>query len=612
MKSLYIIRGPLCRPLGARPSLILKRQKFSARTGLGATAHKRSALPSTPARTRFAPSPTGYLHIGSLRTALYNYLLAKATGGQFLLRIEDTDQTRVVPDAEKRLYEDLKWAGLSWDEGPDIGGPYGPYKQSERIKTYHEFADRLIREGSAYPCFCAPEELDYMRSVSMREGRPTNYLGTCSKIPKEEAAYRIAHEPHCVRFRSGRRVPVDDLVYGHYKKPEKEDDFIIIKRDGYPTYHFANVVDDHLMEITHVIRGAEWLVSTPRHVALYEAFEWPVPQFAHVGLLVNGKKQKLSKRYDDVGIITWRDRGMLPITLLNYVMLLGWSPGKLSKNEQEAMNLNMMVTKFHLGFTKGDIIINNKYGYLQKEHLRRIFQSPDPSALDTLKTQVLPGIMTRAQLCEDGEVLAVPKRPVERGPLVPLAREGINVTVSKRYIEQVFDADATNYRDAESFIARNVFLIWTVAAQQYRARLAKELNAVNDIHVVDPQDPTQRTPRLVHELVAALRDLLNDIPREKWTKENLEEVVVPFVYTVHATPTPRTDELLPDKEPPAPEIWGYHLLRWILVASRPGPPLMTIMALLGREETLLRVERAHEVAEHIEGKKNRYSPLNAL
>ncbi|KAF3352732.1 hypothetical protein VdG1_08669 [Verticillium dahliae VDG1] len=288
-------------------------------------------LPKTPARTRFAPSPTGYLHLGSLRTALYNWLLARATGGQFLIRVEDTDQTRLVEDALPRLLKDLKWAELDWDEGPDIGGPFGPYVQSERLHHYTKHAEHLIETGHAYRCFCTAEELERHKQQTLDGGSLVNYPGTCRSVPPDQAARRAANgESHVVRFRSEGRPSFTDVVYGRYQKNEDESDFILMKTDGYPTYHFANVVDDHLMEITHVIRGVEWLISTPKHIALYDAFKWTPPTFAHAGLLCGPNGEKLSKRNRtiDIDIGAYRDQGILPSALNNWLALLGWSPSK--------------------------------------------------------------------------------------------------------------------------------------------------------------------------------------------------------------------------------------------------------------------------------------------
>ncbi|KAI1144634.1 hypothetical protein F5Y05DRAFT_365357 [Hypoxylon sp. FL0543] len=609
MNSLRIIRGPLCRSLLARPPhiFIFKRLKFSGRTK-APDKPKSSTLPDTPARTRFAPSPTGYVHIGSLRTALYNYLLARATGGQFLLRIEDTDRARIVPDAERRLYEDLKWAGLSWDEGPDVGGPFGPYKQSERLELYNKHAEQLLDEGRAYRCFCTPEDLDQMRSISIQEGTPTIYNGTCSHIPPDVSARRAANgEPHCVRFKCGHRPLVDDLVYGRYTKPDPEDDFIIMKRDGYPTYHFANVVDDHLMEITHVIRGAEWLVSTPRHVALYDAFGWQKPLFAHVGLLVNQDKQKLSKRHGDVDIASWRDRGILPATLLNYVMLLGWSVGKGVKGQQEVMDLDEMVSRFHLSFTKGDITVNDKHEFLQKAHIKRLAKSTGPEAVSKI---VLPAVEARVRKCEEArrnESASPDGVAAELGSMVPLAQpqpshDGSDAIVSRDYIKKVLESDIQNYKDAEAYVSRNRCLIWQVPDALYHSNFQEDLANLHEIHVVKQEESTaddrapvpslKREKLRVSDFVATLRDLLQKIDEEVWKKDEIEKSVLSFIKSVYATPDASSNS--------EPQLWGYHLLRWVVAASRPGLALIPSMALLGKEETMRRVEKSYEIAKSLE------------
>ncbi|KAI2777690.1 hypothetical protein F4815DRAFT_480304 [Daldinia loculata] len=636
MRGLYIIRGPLCRPLLARPPQVLKRHKFSGRTK--PAEKSKTSLPNTPARTRFAPSPTGYVHIGSLRTALYNYLLAKATGGQFILRVEDTDQSRIVEDAETRLFEDLRWAGLSWDEGPDVGGDYGAYKQSERLEVYHQHAEQLINEGLAYRCFCTPEDLDQMRSINIQEGKQPIYNGTCSHISPDASARRAANgEPHCVRFKCGQQPVVNDLVYGYYKQPTVEDDFIIIKQDGYPTYHFANVVDDHLMEITHVIRGAEWLVSTPRHVALYEAFGWQMPLFAHVGLLVNEERQKLSKRHGDVDIASWRDRGILPSTLLNYVMLLGWSMGKGVKGQQEVMDLNDMVKRFHLGFTKGDITVNSKHEYLQKAHVKRLAQAHGPSHVSHI---LLPALTSRVQKYEDArnadseDPAPAPAPDVnskivsELGPMVPLASDTTTTaTISKPYLDQVLQLDMQNYKDAETYVSRNRFLIWQVPESLYRSSLQEETASVDQIYTdrelgtpveedlqeeeeeeYDDEDDEEeerqdkdeyRYPQTVSELTAALRDILEALEDSEWTKTGIEGAVLPFLRSIYATS--KTSE--PGSSYQEPQLWGYHLLRWVVAGSRPGPSLIPSLVVLGKEETMRRVEEAYEIAKSEEAEE---------
>lgn len=287
-----------------------------------------------PVRVRFAPSPTGYLHIGGARTALYNYLLAQQTGGQFLLRIEDTDQTRFVPGTMEQLFADLRWLGLQWDEGPQVGGPNGPYIQSQRADIHRAHAEQLVNEGKAYFCFCTRERLAAMREEQQRNKQQSRYDGHCRNIPLAEAkARKAAGEPCAVRFKVSQEgtTTVRDLIRGEITVENSTlDDFIILKTDGLSLYHLAAMVDDHLMQITHVIRGEEWLPSLPRHALIYRAFGWPEPVWTHLSVFLkpNGKG-KMSKRdiVADHSILI-KDLpalGYLPEAVLNWVALMGWS-----------------------------------------------------------------------------------------------------------------------------------------------------------------------------------------------------------------------------------------------------------------------------------------------
>ncbi|MCK5458030.1 MAG: glutamate--tRNA ligase, partial [Melioribacteraceae bacterium] len=256
-------------------------------------------------RVRFAPSPTGYLHVGGLRTALYNYLFAKKNGGEFILRIEDTDRNRFVEGAVENLIETMNWVGLDYDEGPDKDGNVGPYFQSERLDVYKKYSEQLIEQGDAYRCFCTPERLTSLREEQQKAKLPqAKYDKHCLHLSKEEIEQNIADgKPHIVRLnvRAGENVVINDIVRDIVEfTREVIDDQVLIKTDGFPTYHMANVVDDHLMGITHVIRGEEWLSSTPKHILLYNAFGWELPQFAHLPLLLNADRSKLSKRQGDV------------------------------------------------------------------------------------------------------------------------------------------------------------------------------------------------------------------------------------------------------------------------------------------------------------------------
>ncbi|KAI1354558.1 hypothetical protein F5Y01DRAFT_254204 [Xylaria sp. FL0043] len=593
MSSLYIARGALRRQAAPQSLRIFSRSKIFGRPERGG---QTPLLPSTPARTRFAPSPTGYVHIGSLRTALFNYLLAKATGGQFLVRIEDTDQKRLVPDAEEKLYEDLKWAGLSWDEGPDVGGPYGPYKQSERLQLYKEHANQLLEEGRAYRCFCSPEELDTLKKLALEESRPPVYNKTCSHISAEESARRAANgEEHCIRFKSDSPAPlVQDLVYGTYKYHIGLDDFIIIKRDGFPTYHFANVVDDHLMKITHVIRGAEWLVSTPRHVALYNAFGWEPPQFAHVGLLVDKKRQKLSKRFGSFNLSSWKERGILPIALLNYVLLLGWSPSRDSKDTSEIMDMKDMIQKFHLRFTKGDVTVNNKIEFLQKAHMHRsLAEGNDDKAVFA---SVLPSLLSSIMKCEkvrgsqeDGADTPHKDLGVRLGFLIRRWHTAEASVASPSYLSRLFDLDGKSFKKPMDFLQRNVYLLWDIPEQEYRARLEDQRDLLSKIVVREGRrGERQHHARKIYELTDTLSETLGAIPAEEWTEQNIKQVIGPFIKSIGYLSDERGFQG-----------WGWKFLRWVVSASTSGPALIPSMVLLGKDETLARVNRASRVAQNM-------------
>ncbi len=279
-------------------------------------------------RVRFAPSPTGYLHVGGLRTALFNYLFARKEGGRFILRIEDTDQKRSIPGAVENLITTLTRTGVQHDEGPDVGGDYGPYIQSQRMAIYQEHIRKLLDTGHAYHCFCDEERLDKLREEQRKRKRPPMYDGRCRNLSKNEVEDNLARGvPSVVRLRypqEGKTV-FDDIVRGRVAIDNSQvDDQVLIKSDGFPTYHFASVVDDHLMRITHIIRGEEWLSSVPKHIFLYESFGWEVPVFVHLPLLLNADRSKLSKRQGDVSVESYLEKGYLTEALLNFIALLGW------------------------------------------------------------------------------------------------------------------------------------------------------------------------------------------------------------------------------------------------------------------------------------------------
>ena len=297
-------------------------------------------------RVRFAPSPTGMLHIGGARTALFNWLLARNLGGKFILRIEDTDRNRFDETALADITKSLEWLGLDWDEGPGKSGKFGPYLQSERKDIYNKFANHLLEKGLAYKCFCTPARLEAMRNEQQKSGKGTAYDRKCRNLNSSESAPKNS-EKFVIRF----KMPLDgntdfnDAVRGEISYPnDRQDDFVIMKTDGFPTYHLASVVDDHLMEITHVLRGEEWIPSTPKHICLYEAFEWQPPIFAHLPVILAPGGGKLSKRHGAAAVADYRKLGYMPEAMVNFLALLGWAVS----SDNEVVSVKQLIQEFKL------------------------------------------------------------------------------------------------------------------------------------------------------------------------------------------------------------------------------------------------------------------------
>jgi glutamyl-tRNA synthetase/nondiscriminating glutamyl-tRNA synthetase len=299
-------------------------------------------------RVRFAPSPTGQLHVGNARTALFNWLLARGQGGTFILRIEDTDAERSTRESEATILRDLRWLGLDWDEGPDIGGSLGPYRQSERLHLYDSYSKELVSAGAAYHCFCSTAQLEAGRREAVEAGRPALYPGTCRAVPREQASARIAAgERPAIRFHvpEGREVIFTDAVRGEVRfQTEVIGDPVIVRADGTPAYNFAVVVDDALMEITHVIRGEDHISNTPRQILLYEALGFAPPRFAHLSMVMGPDHAPLSKRHGATSVGEFRAKGYLPEALVNYLALIGWSPG----GNDELLPIDELARRFSL------------------------------------------------------------------------------------------------------------------------------------------------------------------------------------------------------------------------------------------------------------------------
>jgi glutamyl-tRNA synthetase len=360
-------------------------------------------------RTRIAPSPTGDPHVGTAYVALFNHALARKHGGQMVLRIEDTDRERSQAASEQMIFDALSWLGLSWDEGPDVGGPYGPYRQSERGDIYREHTEQLIRRGAAYPCFCTRERLDALRAEQRRLKQNPGYDGCCRSLAPEQARQRReAGEPHVIRLAMPRdgETRVRDLLRGEISFNNAElDDLVLLKSDGYPTYHLANVIDDHLMAISHVIRAEEWISSLPKHHQLYLAFGWQEPVFCHLPLLRNADKSKISKRKNPVSLNHYQRAGFLPEAMLNYLALMGWA----MPDGREEFSLAELIESFSLERISlgGPVFDVAKLTWLNGKYMRSL---SDRDLLDRLRgnllgdaylMQIMPLVHERIEKLED-------------------------------------------------------------------------------------------------------------------------------------------------------------------------------------------------------------------
>ncbi|WP_432667351.1 glutamate--tRNA ligase [Wukongibacter baidiensis] len=354
-------------------------------------------------RLRFAPSPTGYLHIGGLRTALYDYLFAKQQAGKYVLRIEDTDRTRYVEGAIENLLSAMEWAGVNHDEGYLLEdeklvqkGEYGPYMQSERLDIYKEHVEKLLESGHAYYCFCSKERLDKIREEQKEKGEMMGYDGHCRNIPMDEAKERVQKgEPHVIRLKlpKDRELVFDDLVRGTVTMNTNDsDDQVLMKSDGFPTYHLAVVVDDYLMGITHMVRGEEWLPSTPKQIILYEAFGWELPKFAHLPNILNKEKKKLSKRHGDVAVKDFKKKGYLPEALVNYIALVGWSP----EDNKEIMTMEEMIEGFSFERVSksGGVFDVDKLNWVNSHYIKE-------ADIDRLTKLCIPYLVEAGMLAEN-------------------------------------------------------------------------------------------------------------------------------------------------------------------------------------------------------------------
>jgi len=431
-----------------------------------------------PVRVRFAPSPTGHMHLGSARTALYDYLLAKQTPGQFILRIEDTDVKRYVPGAEEELMEGLRWLGLEWDEGPDKGGPYGPYRQSERKEIYQKYAQQLVDEGKAFYCFCTPEHLSRVREDQQRRKIPPHYDGTCRNLSREEAEERIKNgEKYVIRFKTPKEgaTTVHDHLRGDITVENHTlDDYILVKSDGWALYHLAAMVDDHLMKITHVIRGSEWLPTFPLHAMLYRAFGWEEPVWVHLSVFLKPSgKGKMSKRESaelikdgySIFIKELKQLGYLPEAVVNWTSLMGWS----YDDHTEFFNLPDLVEKFSIDhLNPSPAAINfTKFDYFNGLHIRALTDAD-------LAQRVKPFFVEQGYQVEDAQLLKI----------APIIKERIGtLDEAVPMAGFFFTQEVTPVR--EELVAKGLTAEQSAAAAQKALDLLSSYSTI-DLNVVEP------------------------------------------------------------------------------------------------------------------------------
>ncbi len=489
-----------------------------------------------PARVRFAPSPTGRMHLGSARTALYDYLLARRTGGQFILRIEDTDRKRFVPGAEQELIDGLRWLGLEYDEGPDIGGPYGPYRQTEREEIYRQHAWELVEKGHAYPCFCSPERLEQVRRAQVQRKENPRYDGACRGLDPDEARHRVrAGERYVIRFKMPKEgvTTATDLLRGPITVENSIlDDAILLKSDGLPTYHLAAMVDDHLMQITHVIRGAEWLSTFPLHVNIVRAFGWEEPVWVHLSLFLKPSgKGKMSKRdaaeamldHHSIFIADMKDLGYIPEGVLNWIALMGWGVA-----EDEVMTLEDMVARFDITrLTPSPAAINfAKLDHFNAAHIRRL-------SGEELASRIKPYFLAAGLAADDNTLQRI----------APLIRERLVTLDDSLPFAGWFFREHVEPK-AEDLIAKGL-----TAAQsaQVARRACQILESLPDL-----------TPALVE---------------------------------------PPLRQLVADLSLTAGQVFG--ILRVAVTGQTVSPPLFESMEIVGKEKVLERIRRAISLLEQI-------------
>ena len=431
-----------------------------------------------PVRVRFAPSPTGRPHVGGIRTAMFNWLLARHTGGKFILRIEDTDVTRLVEGAVEYIIEGLRWLGLDWDEGPDVGGDCGPYYQSQRMHLYQEAAERLLSQGDAYYWYCSPERLEEMRKVQMARRQPPGYDRHCRELTEAQRSEKeAAGIVPVVRF----KVPAEgqtsfhDMIYGDVTFENSTlDDFVMLKSDSYPTYHLASVVDDHAMAISHVVRGEEWISSTPRHLMIYRALGYTPPLYLHHPLIIGPDRAKLSKRHGDVSILEFRDKGYLPEAMFNFIALIGWS----LDDKTELMSRQEFIENFNVArIGKTQAVFNReKLEWMNGVYIREL-------SIEEF-TERAPPFLDR------GLPPSVP-RPLDAGyvrRIMPLVQERAKTLAELPELTEFFFVDELEY-ETEMLIGKKMTAATTILALERSRQCLQALPSFDETSLEDRLRP---------------------------------------------------------------------------------------------------------------------------
>ncbi|WVW81906.1 glutamate-tRNA ligase [Kwoniella bestiolae CBS 10118] len=581
---------PLIRAIFPRSTICKRCHSISTTPSSSSSTSSSSASSAVLSpRLRFAPSPTGHLHLGGLRTALFNHLLARKWKGKWLLRIEDTDRTRYTEGAVDSLRNSLEWAGLDYDEGVGVGGSHGPYTQSERLDIYHHYTKELLSRDEAYECFCSPNELEAIKASLKQQGQRHSYDGRCRHITDEEKVRKKkAGEKYVVRYKSSSQ-PMDippDVIFGENQPSAPTagfDDFVLMKSDGWPTYHLASVVDDHLMEISHVLRGEEWLPSIPKHHSLYKAFGWTPPKFAHLPLLCNPDGTKLSKRKGDTFVEHYMNKGYEPPALINFLALMGWDYHSALSTKTtldphirndghslyELFTVDQLIDSFdisHIAHRKA-AVNQSKLDFLNKMHLRRM-----AGRLGNDGVMVNAGKLSGL---DEGEREGLVRR-FQLGLRVEKALKGCELVEDIEFVEKVFDAELPRTTILTEMPMHSIFYFLPPTYECHESHsMLKDLK-----------------PRIYCQYVSLFADTLQQSASLSSTPLN-EDLVWDVIHRL-------LDELNIDRKPRL-----LVPIRHALTERKKGPSIPELITILGLDESLSRLRRGVEYVRALDQSKKR-------